>query len=88
MKYTVAWSASAQQHLARVWLATKNRQAVTSAAAVIDARLRDDPEAQGESRTPGVRVLISRPLGVEYEVVPEDRAVYVLSVWTTERTSR
>ena len=88
MRYRVAWTASAQEHLTRVWLASDKRQSVTSAAAHIDAELRDDPETKGESRRAGVRVVIVRPLGVEYEVIPEDRTVYVLSVWTTERTAR
>ncbi len=85
MRYRVAWTASAQEHLARVWLASENRQSVTSAAARIDAELCDDPGEKGESRAAGIRVLTSRPLGVQYEVVPEDRTVYVLSVWTTQR---
>jgi hypothetical protein len=88
MKFRVAWTASAQDHLTRVWLASEKRQSVTSAAARIDAELRDDPETKGESRRPGVRVVIARPLGVEFEVMPEDRTVYVLSVWTTERRTR
>jgi hypothetical protein len=88
MRYRVAWTASAQEHLAEVWLASGQRQSVTSAAARIDAELREDPETKGESRRAGVRVLISRPLGVEYEVTAEDRTVYVLSVWTTQRTSQ
>ena len=87
MRYRVAWTASAQEHLARVWLASDKRQSVTSAAARIDAELREDPETKGESRTPGVRVLMSRPLGVQFEVIAEDRTVYVLSAWTTHRTS-
>jgi len=88
MRYRVAWTASAQEHLARVWLASDKRQSVTSAAASIDAELREDPESKGESRRAGVRILIVRPLGIQYEVIPEDRTVYVLSVWTTERTTR
>jgi hypothetical protein len=58
------------------------------AAANIDAELRDDPETKGESRRVGVRVLISRPLAVEFEVISEDRTVYVLAAWTTERRSQ
>lgn len=85
MRYRVAWTASAQEHLTSIWLASRQRQSVTSAAARIDAELREDPETKGESRTAGVRILISRPLGVEFEAVPDDRTVYVLSVWTTER---
>jgi hypothetical protein len=86
MRYRVAWTASAQEHLARVWMASDRRQSVTSAAARIDATLQDDPETKGESRTADVRILIDRPLGIQYEVIAEDRTVYVLSVWTTERT--
>lgn len=87
MRYRVAWTASAQEHLARIWLASEKRPSITSAAAGIDAELREDPETKGESRRPGVRVLISRPLGVEYEVIADDRTVYVLAVWTAERRS-
>jgi hypothetical protein len=86
MRYRVAWTASAQEHLARVWLASDDRSSVTSAAARIDAQLRDAPEAKGESRAAGVRILLDRPLGVQYEVVAEDVTVYVLSVWTSQRT--
>ena len=88
MKYRVAWTDSAQDHLARVWLASDKRPGITSAAASIDDELREDPETKGESRRAGVRVLIFRPLGVEFEVIPEDRTVYVLSAWTTERRSQ
>lgn len=88
MRYRIAWTASAQGHLARVWLASEDRQAVTSAAAMLDAELRDDPETKGESRRPGVRILICRPMAIEYEVIEDDRTVYVLSAWTTERRVR
>jgi len=39
VKYRVAWTPSAQEHLASVWLSSPDRQAVTSAAAAIDADL-------------------------------------------------
>jgi len=88
VKYRVAWTPSAQEHLASVWLSSPDRQAVTSAAAAIDADLVKDPQSQGESRSGGVRILIRRPLGVLYEVVEEDGTVYVFAAWTTERRSR
>ena len=84
MKYRITWTRSAQEHLAGVWLVSADRQAVTSAAAWIDAQLTNDPQTQGESRSGNVRILIQRPLGVLYEVVEEDRIVYVSAVWTTE----
>jgi len=51
VKYRVAWTPIAQEHLASVWLSSPDRQAVTSAAAAIDADLVNDPQSQGESRS-------------------------------------
>jgi hypothetical protein len=50
--------------LAKVWLASHDRAAVISTAALIDADLAEDPQTRGESRAGDVRVLIKRPLGV------------------------
>ena len=85
MNYRVAWTPSAQRHLANIWLASADRGTVTSAAAQIDAHLQTDPQDQGESRHGTVRILICRPLGVLYEVVDDDRTVYVIAAWTTVR---
>lgn len=86
MNYRVAWTPSAQQHLAHIWLASADRGTVTSAAAQIDATLQTAPRDQGESRDGAVRVLICPPLGVLYEVIDDDRTVYVIAAWTTVRT--
>ncbi len=81
MKYTVVWIPSAEQDLAELWLIATDRAAVTQAANEIDRLLRHDPEQQGESRSDGVRVLLVAPLGVQFEVLSDDRLVRVLHVW-------
>jgi hypothetical protein len=50
MIYTVAWNPDAEQHLAATWNSADDIGAVSRAANEIDARLRRDPEQEGESR--------------------------------------
>jgi hypothetical protein len=80
--YTVVWKRSAEQQLAALWLLASNRNAVTRAAARIDLLLWADPDQQGTPIFDTIRQLIVPPLGVEFEVVEDDRIVWVLSVWT------
>ena len=82
MNYTVLWDPAAEQELADVWITAADRAAVTSAADEIDRRLRRDPEQQGESRDDGRRVLLVSPLGVLFRVLPDDRIVRVIQVWS------
>jgi len=81
MKWTVLWKPRAEGQLARIWLEAEDRQAVRAAADRVDAELSQAPMSVGESRSGGVRVAFATPLGVELEVVEQDRVVYVLSVW-------
>lgn len=49
MRYTVIWTPAAEQNLATVWMAAHDRNAIESAASIVDQLLAHDPEAQGES---------------------------------------
>ncbi len=80
MKFTVVWSRAAEDELIEIWLFTEDRSGTTVAAHEIDQRLGRDPENEGESRNGGRRILLLPPLGVTYEVIPEDRLVRVLHV--------
>lgn len=81
MSYTVEWTRKArEQQLADIWLAAANRRAVTAAAHQIDVLLRDDPSAQGESRSRSRRILIVKPLVVMYKIIESQRRVIVFSV--------
>ena len=82
MNYTVTWLAMAEQDLATVWLAEPDRTAVALAAHRFDDRLGDDPLRFGESRRSSVhRVGFDPPLGVEFEVIEDDKKVIVQAVW-------
>jgi hypothetical protein len=82
MKFTVVWKPTAKNELARLWINAKNRNRVRIAADKIDSLLKWDPSSHGESRRESVRILLVPPLGVEFEVLDEDRLVNVIAVWT------
>jgi hypothetical protein len=83
--WTVAWKPSAQQDLAALWLAAADRAAVTSAANRIDSMLAANPENYGIQRFDTVRALVVPPLAVEFEVIDQDRLVWVLSAWDSSK---
>lgn len=80
MKYTVIWGHSAEQRLAKLWLETSDRQALSRAANEIDMKLKHDPIAEGESREADRRLLLVPPIAAYYRVVPDDRIVHVLTI--------
>jgi hypothetical protein len=81
MNFTAVYKPSAEAMLAHLRNTASDRDAVTRAANHIDALLRRDPLAQGESRSGNVRVLFIPPLGVHFKVRAQDRIVEVLKVW-------
>jgi plasmid stabilization system protein ParE len=87
MKYTVILTPAAEQDLARVWMNASDRNAVTAASHLIDRLLANDPEKQGAPRFDTVRTMSIPPLGVDYEIVEDDRIVYVLTVWDTSQSA-
>ena len=82
MNYTVIWGPVSESHLATAWLAAPDREAVTVAAHELDLRLADDPLRRGEARESSVhRVTFELPLGIEFEVIEDDKKVIVQGVW-------
>ena len=82
MKYQVIWLPIAEAELATVWLASSSRKAVTTAAAWLDARLSRSPLTLGESRDSSVhRVAFRPPIGIEFEVIEDDKRVIVQGVF-------
>ncbi len=86
MKYTVTWTRAALEELARIWNLAADRGAVAAASNEIDRLLAASPGSVGESRGGHARVMFARPLGVDYEVLDEDRTVRVLTVWRVKTT--
>ncbi len=82
MKYEVLWDARAEADLAAVWLAATDRQAVTGAATWFDEQLARSPLQIGESRASSVhRLAFYSPLGIEFEVIEDDKRVVVQAVF-------
>jgi len=81
MSYQVLWVPAAEEELAQLWMETPQPNRITAAADEIDARLARTPADEGESRGPGRRILLVPPLGVTFELIPDDRLVRVLDVW-------
>lgn len=81
MTCTVTWRRSAEDKLAKLWMAAPDREQVADAADRIDELLRRDPNAQGESRWEQTRFLNLPPLAVYFDVSEQDRQVHVWAVW-------
>lgn len=82
MNYSVTWTQEAEDGLGASWLAASDRNAVTVASHRLDTALKYDPRNLGESRASlAVRVAIGHPLGIEFEIVEDDKKVRVLRVW-------
>ena len=56
MTFRVEWLQSARDDLARIWARADfmERQAITAASALLDQKLQNDPDDQGESRPDGL----------------------------------
>ena len=87
MSYTVVWTPIAEQKLAAIWNTANDSAAVTAAANEIDLFLSTKPRLCGESRGKSLRVTFAGPIGVEYEVIEDDRLVRVLMVWQVRQRS-
>lgn len=80
IRYTVTYTREAQDDLARIWMQSRDRGAVTSAGDEIDRVLRRDAPQKGSAAVYGVRQLIVTPLVAEFTVIEADRIVTVSSV--------
>ncbi len=83
MTFTVIWILPAENALATLWTAGPNRSAISGAADRIDRLLKHDPQRLGVPLFDTVRGLAVAPLAVEFEVLEQDRLVYVLSDFRT-----
>lgn len=85
MNYSVEWLAQAEDDLAATWLAATDQNAVTAAADWLDRRLRRDPLKFGKPRRSSVhREGYYPPLGIEFEVIGDDKRVLVQAVWLVQ----
>lgn len=81
MNYTAEWVTAALNMLAAASLAG-DPNAVADASHRIEQVLRRRPLYVGESRSSSVnRTYFDHPLGVDYEVIEDDKRVRILRVW-------
>lgn len=84
MKYSVVFTDLADDELAAAWLKSTNRKALTDTANQLDSLLSHDPLNAGESRDTSLnRIIWGDPIGMTFEVIPDDYKVIVHSVWLT-----
>lgn len=85
MRYTVDWTRDALRQLADIWTNATDRTAVTAASHRLDNELMRDPKNLGESRNASVnRTTLAMPLGIEFEVIEDDKKVRVVRVWAIQ----
>jgi|tagenome__1003787_1003787.scaffolds.fasta_scaffold20765730_1 hypothetical protein len=85
MNYHVFWAPNAERQLEAILKNKLIQDQLAYAALEIDRNLLSDPLDFGESRYDDVRVGVSRPLGVEYEVFLNERTVIVHGVWVAKK---
>ena len=82
MMYQVTWGIAVEHQLAAIWIASTDRGAVTAASAWLEYHLSRTPLGLGEPRTSSVhRVAYRAPLGVEFQVIEDDKRVIVQGVF-------
>jgi hypothetical protein len=78
--FHIKWVPRAEAELTAIWLAARDRYAVTESASRPDSMLQVDPGSVGESRDGDERIAFGDPLGVVFRVLP-GRRVEVTHVW-------
>lgn len=81
--YEVEWLPTARQHFAAAWrpLEEAGRQELMRIVESLDERLRDDPEAIGESRESDfTRMAWESPVAISFQIDPRLKLVRVFAV--------
>ena len=79
-KYTVVWLESALDDLARFWIKTVHRQAITDSADLADDYLITNADVKGEALSEGLRAVTVGLLRLFFVVRPGDRIVEIAYV--------
>jgi mRNA-degrading endonuclease RelE of RelBE toxin-antitoxin system len=82
MTYTLFYTPEAEAELTNIWIDAVNRDHVTMAISSIEYSLGFTPLKVGIARKSSVnRTLYRAPVGVEYDVIEDDKKVYILGVF-------
>ena len=80
MKFTVTWSAEAENELCDLWLAANDRTEFSRQVAAIENDLRTSADELGEARADETRILICGLIGVLFDVDVGDRMAHILHI--------
>jgi len=83
MTYRVEWTDPAQMALLEMW-ATLDSPAfrrISSAVVELERRLSTDPDNEGESRDSELRITFEEPLGITFNIDPDDRLASIIAAW-------
>ena len=87
MKYNVIWTPDAEELLANLWLGSIDRNFLTWAIDHLEVLLARNPLGAGDSRSSSIdRICLENNVGVAYEVIEDDKKVFVHSVWVRKVT--
>ncbi len=80
--YGLTWTDATLTRLADTYLAATvaERERMAAGVEALNARLRDNPEDEGESREPGFRLAFPQLLAVGFFVSETNRHVFVVRV--------
>jgi hypothetical protein len=82
MTYQVDWTPDAENDLAALWAAAPDRRAVTTASGWLDIALAHAPFRLGQPWASSVhRIAGAGPIGIEFEVIEDDKRVIVHAVF-------
>jgi hypothetical protein len=79
-RYTVVWLEAALDDLARFWIKTVHRQAISDSADLADDYLATDAHAKGELLSEGLRAVTVGLLRLYFVVREQDRIVEIAYV--------
>jgi plasmid stabilization system protein ParE len=79
-RYTVVWIGSALDELAELWTVARDRNAVTTAAHIVDVELSGDAATKGAEVCEGLRAFFAPPLRILFTVDEGNRIVEVVRV--------
>ena len=79
-QYTVVWLNDALNELAQIWLDAIDREAISSAAHLIDQQLSEEPKAKGAYLSESLWRFEALPLSVYFTVRDADRQVEISNV--------
>lgn len=81
MNYHLIWTPKALNDLTNLWLRTPHRERLTRLIPAVEKHLSQDPEGYGTCQFDTVYTVVTAIMGMEYEVIPDDRHVHILRVW-------